>query len=576
MSADHWRRWLPLVLGLLVSLPALGVGLLHDDYLYRIAVVESVEGWNPVPFGLYDFTPRPESGAQWRELGYVPWWTGDDFYLRFFRPLSSLLLWADLRAFGEKLWIAHLHSIVWFVVLLAVVTSLHRRFTDTGTACQASIVYAVAVGHLSPAGWLSARHTLVAATFGLLALELHLRGREDRWRAGLFLAPVTVAFSMLGGELSLAALAMIFAYELFGQSVSLRRRLLSLLPYAALAGGYFFFYLAAGYGARGTGLYINPMTDPTRFLAAAAVRVPILLGELVAATPAVLATTQPAAQPAFAIWGALATALAVLMIVFLRRRLGANEQGALRWLVPGALVSLLPGAAGVLGGRALLPALVASSLLVALLMRRGAAAARRQDGTRVGRTVLWAAVVGLVFAHLVCAPAFRVGASFLWRGMSRETERIAAAAPDCGPHLVVLAAADPTVITYVPGAMVPTRRVERFRVLSAAPNDHRLENVTETGFDLVVVGERRPNFWERVHRDTPLQSGAVVSLGDLRVEIVEAVAHGPTRLRVDLRRPLDDPGLCLLVWRDGDLQLLEPPTPGAALDLPHQPGPMGI
>jgi hypothetical protein len=549
---------------------------LYDDYLYRVAVVTTVDGWDPVPFGLYDFTPRPESGAQWRELGYLPWWTGDHFYLRFFRPLSSLLLWADLRAFGGKLWIAHLHSIVWFLVLVAVVTSIHRRFTDLTTACLATVIYAVAAAHLSPAGWLSARHTLIATVIGLFAVALHLRGREDGSQIGIVLAPFLVAVSMLGGEMSVSVVALLFAYELFGRSDPLRRRLFALLPYAALVGGYFVFYSAVGYGARGTGLYVNPMTDPLRFLAAAAIRIPILLGELVAATPAVVAASRPNDQPGFALWGVLLTVLVVPVIIFIWRRLGASEQSALRWLVPGAFVSLLPGAAGVLGGRALLPALVASSLLVALIIRRAGLAARKREVGRGGRVLLWTAVIGLIVAHLVFAPAFRVGVQLVWRGISRETERIAAAVPSCGSRFVVLAAADPTVITYVPGAMASQRRVDRYRVLSAAPNDHRLENVTETGFDLVVVGERSTSFWERIYRDAPLRAGEVISLGDMRVEIVEAGKHGPTRMRVDMRRRLDDSELCLLEWRDGDLQRLDPPAAGETLVLPHEPGPLGI
>ena len=36
----------------------------------------------------------------------------------------------------------------------------------------------------------------------------------------------------------------------------------------------------------------------------------------------------------------------------------------------------------------------------------------------------------------------------------------------------------------------PARAVETFRTISLAPNDHILDNVTETGFDLHVVGER--------------------------------------------------------------------------------------
>jgi hypothetical protein len=576
--AGRWQRWLPLALGLLVSLPALGVGLLHDDFLYRIAVTEVVESWDPGPFGLYAFTSEPEVGQRWRELSHLPWWTSDDFHLAFFRPLSSCLLWLDLATFGDAIWTAQLRSIALFLVLVAVVGALHRRLTDPGTACLASVVYAVAGAHLLPTAWISARHALVSSVPGLLALVFHLKWREDGSRSARWLAPAMVVISMLGGELSLSALALLFSYELLGRSDAVRRRLAALIPYTLLAGGYVVFYLANDYGARGTGLYVSPVTDPVRFLALGIVRIPILLGELIVATPASFVVSRPDLQPAFAVWGASMTALAAILLVLLRRRLERRERLALRWLLPGTFVALLPGAAGVIGGRAILPALVASSLLVALLMRRGLAAARDRAVPRVGRMALWVAVVVLTFAHLVYAPLLiRMGFTLLIRHVGRETVRIAATVPeDCGPRYVLIAAADPVLNTYAPAAMVPDRVIETFRTISLAPNDHRLDNVTETGFDLRVVGERGPNFWEWVHREVPLRSGEVVDLPDLRVEILETGSNGPTGFRVDLRRPLDDPALCLLEWRDGALRRVPPPAPGEIIELEHELGPLAM
>jgi hypothetical protein len=560
------------------------MGLLFDDHYWRLSLEIGVEGWDPgpgLPFRLYDFTPSAETAAMWRELSYIPWWSAEDLSIRFFRPLSSLFLWIDFKAFAQTLWIAHLHSIAWFLALVAVVVALHRRVIDNAkTAMLASVMYAIAVGPTAPAAWISARHTTIASVFGLLALVLHLRRREtgSGGVAGRVLPPILVGISMLGGELSVAALALIFAYELLGRAGidPLRRRLAALLPYAALAGAYLVFYTTAGYGARATGLYVSPVTDPLRFLAAAALRVPIFLGELVAVSPALAVTARPDLQPGHATWGLVTTALVALMLFVLRRSLDVSERRALRWLVPGALVSLLPGAAGVLGGRALLPALVASTLFVAILLRHGLAAAREKGRSMAGRVALWLAVIVLGLAHLVYAPFVRVAVTYVWTGLAGDTERIAAEVPDCGPRFVVLASHDPTIITYVPAAMTPGRVVEGFRVLSAAPNDHRLENVTASGFDVVVVGERGVSFWERVYRDKPLRAGDAVELSDLRVEVIDAVELGPTRLRVDLRGPLVEPGLCLLVWRDGALRRIDTPVPGEVVELPYRKGPMGI
>jgi hypothetical protein len=584
--------WLPVLLALALALPSLGVGLLFDDHLHALSATADESGRPPVLFDLYDFTPEWGTDGQWRGLPHPQWWTSPEFSLRFFRPLSSLLLALDLRSFGDRLWIAHLHSILWYLALVAVVTTIHRRMVGMRSALLASVVYAVAVGHLSPSVWLSARHASISATLGLLGLAMHMRYRESGGvgsgtRLHLFrvqseghmfriLAPIPIGLAMLSGELSLAALALLFAYELFGRCDTMVRRVAALAPYMALFAAYCVEYVWGGYGASGTGLYIVPWKEPTQFLHAAVERIPILLAELISGAPASAIAVQPEHHGSWAIWGLAITVLTTSMLVGLRRRLEPRERRALGWLVPGALVSLLPAAAGILGGRALLPALVASSLLVALLLRHGVAAARDAATPIFGRAVLWAGVVWLVFAHIVWSPAYRVGVTLLWGNMSRETSRIAEAVPDCGPRFVVPAASDPLLSAYIPLLLMRERPVERYRVLSAARADHRIEAVTPTGFDLVVVGDRVLNYWERVHTDVVPRAGDVVELPDMRIEVVEAVDAGPVRLRVDFGRPLDEDPVCLLAWSNGDLTRVEPLVPGDSLDLKLEPGPMGL
>src|SRR5580658_562131 len=96
-STRRWapdsRLWLYVVLGIgvLVFLPSLLSPLVLDDYLHA----SMVRGTFPAPrgiFDLYDFV----SDADRRILidrGVLPWWTHPAFTIRFFRPLSSALLW---------------------------------------------------------------------------------------------------------------------------------------------------------------------------------------------------------------------------------------------------------------------------------------------------------------------------------------------------------------------------------------------------------------------------------------------------------------------------------------------------
>ena len=99
-----------------------------------------------------------------------------------------------------------------------------------------------------------------------------------------------------------------------------------------------------------------------------------------------------------------------------------------------------------------------------------------------------------------------------------------------------------------------------------ARNDHRLERITENGFDLTVIGARKPHLWESLMRDQPIQVGDVVRVRDMRVEVMAVAAGVATRLRVSFERPLAE--LCLLHWRDGLLRVVDTPEPGATVALP--------
>jgi len=109
-----------------------------------------------------------------------------------------------------------------------------------------------------------------------------------------------------------------------------------------------------------------------------------------------------------------------------------------------------------------------------------------------------------------------------------------------------------------------------------APVDHRIEQVTPTGFDL-VLSRTRParTLWERLFRRAPLPAGTHVQISSLDATVIEDVSGTPTRMRFDFGEPLDSPHLCFYQWREGRIATLAPPKIGDVMVLAHQPGPMG-
>ena len=70
----------------------------------------------------------------------------------------------------------HVHSLLWFVLLLFLVTKFYRRILGpTWLAGLAVLLFAVEDGHGSPVGWICNRNILIAASFGIGCLIAHDR-----------------------------------------------------------------------------------------------------------------------------------------------------------------------------------------------------------------------------------------------------------------------------------------------------------------------------------------------------------------------------------------------------------------
>ena len=103
-----------------------------------------------------------------------------------------------------------------------------------------------------------------------------------------------------------------------------------------------------------------------------------------------------------------------------------------------------------------------------------------------------------------------------------------------------------------------------------AADDHHIDHVTPTGFDLATSGRGGRTLWERLFRGAPLPAGTRVSVPSLDVTVVDDRAGAPVRTRFDFGEPLDSPHLCFVQWHGGRLERLAPPRPAETIDLPYE------
>ncbi len=114
-------------------------------------------------------------------------------------------------------------------------------------------------------------------------------------------------------------------------------------------------------------------------------------------------------------------------------------------------------------------------------------------------------LAGFALGHFVTGPAMRTIIGFELARLAREQHAVADRMGPCPGVMVLVAAADPTIATYVPATLaLHDRGPERLRVLSLAQSDHRIDNVTRTGFDLGDLRQRPRE--ERVGAALPQRS----------------------------------------------------------------------
>lgn len=218
------------------------------------------------------------------DSGRLPWWSAPNLHLAVFRPVSSLLVHADYAWLGgshHPEWL-HLHSMAWWLVLLAAVAQLYRRLLPLPVAALALAIYAADDAHVYPVVWIANRSELVSVGLVSWALCAHLAAntaqRPARLRA---IALLLVALALLAGEHAVAPLCYLFSFELLSESTSWSTRWQRIAPYFAITAGYVFWRASLGYGVAGSGFYVDPIAEPVRYFDATLTRLPLLAGDLV-------------------------------------------------------------------------------------------------------------------------------------------------------------------------------------------------------------------------------------------------------------------------------------------------------
>jgi len=555
------RRWAPLLLAVVVSLPGLRMGFTLDDWAQR-GVVRGRLTYTTT-YDLFSFGSSAETTRVLQDYGF-PWFTWPDFRLRFFRPLSSALIGLDTELFGDAGWPQHLHSTLWYLALTALVLVLYRRVVPS-LALLAGLLFALDDAHVIPVCWLANRNAIVSVTFVVGGLLAHLAWRERAKRWALPLSLTLFAIGLCAGESAISAMAFLPAFEWVharGTGARVRSMVTGLLPAVLLLAVYSVLYKHGGYGARAVATYLDPATEPGAFFAAAGPRFLANLGGQAFGLPD-LWLALPSGR------GLLigAGVLAVCCCWFAWKRWAptdAEERRALEWLLLGSLGAMIPGLATFPATRLLTPASVGLAPVIAALLR-GAwkdVGARRVVGLAwlVGSFVLQPLTTWAIIPWALSTVGTEVAASMRNLGLTARDRAVVVSSTDFGPPVF-----GAVVITEL-GLPMPAR----WRVWSMAPHAVVVTRVAERVVELEVEGGRMIDsvFEENFRSDRfPMHVGDEVRLAGEHYVVLSVDEGKPTRVRIELD---DDPRELVFVWWNGTaLERVSLPEPGSSRRFPR-------
>lgn len=552
-------------LAVLMSLPALTVGLAGDDFDLALAVTRD-------PLSGYAFLPRDpvERNAlvlSARDAGSAPWWSDPDRHIAFFRPLASLSLALDFALWPSAPWLMHLENSLLFAAIVLLAAALYRAFGLPVRACGlATFFFAMHGAQSMTTGWISGRNTLLATLFGFGSLRLFIAAQRGR-RGLLFAAFAAFAAALLSAEGGVATLAYLFAYaHCFGRApvptsdsksiVTPVQRWAGLWGFALLLLAWLTAYKLGGYGVKGSGFYVDPVENPLRFSLDLLAAIPIYLASQLTIPFAGTTGVHPLALPVVAaISLLLLCAFRSLWLPWLRLDSRARALGL------GAVLAIVPLGTSIPQDRLVSFIALGVCGIVALSVDERlspAASGLPQRGARrlFRYHAFWAPLlyVPFLFGSLVMIAGG--GGILLDRVLGN----------DARPVLMVNAP------SFMPIHFMARKREwfgevrPELDVLYAGSSELQL---TRTGDQSLELATARGYFFgrfERLERDPgrrPLQAGQTIQLDRMRVQVLDVQDGAPTRVGFQLAQPLS--GARVYAWQGRKLELLTLPRQGESV-----------
>lgn len=573
------------LVAMMLTLPALWVGFQFDDFSQRLSMLGTGRIAGRAWLGVLDafsfLDGNPFIGNLAKDMGVIPWWAPSELQLSFMRYLSAASMWIDYRLWPDCPALMHFHSMLWYAAVVGAATALYRRLMGVTTAAGlAALFFALDYSHGLPVGWLANRYALICVFFGILCLYAYDQWRREGRPLHGLLCPVFLALALLGGEMAIATGAYLLAYALFldgtktdvqANRPSVLKRLWALWPCALVFLCWLVAYKLLGYGAQGSGQYIDPLRSPGLYGLALIERAPLLLvGQWSHLSTEILGNFMTPRQAIFLAICFLA-ALAFLVIPLIRK------DALSRFWFTGMMLSVLPVAATHPSNRLLMFIGIGAMGLLAQAVRH----LWHHNGilpiSRLWRIPAFAMIFYLLFVRLIISPPSLAFSSFaiMFYGnpLIAATQKVLADPDITAQDIILVNAPDPLAnqLLWYSGAN-EGRRPHRIRTLSGGSIPVRLERIDETGIRITLSGGLFQSHFGRLFRsdkDAPMNIDDVFSVAGMSARIVSVTENnGPKEILYRFSEPLEASSHRFLQWIDCDYAPFPLPKAGQTVELP--------
>jgi hypothetical protein len=503
-----------------------------------------------------------------KDYGVLPWWTHEDYKASNYRPLDSFTHWLDYRLYPDTPALIHLHSVLWFGLVIFLVTILYRKLlAPAWLAGLAAVLYLLDDSNCIPAAWIANRNLLIALAFTVLTILAHHKWRRDGSIVAAFVAPLFLLCSLLATEAGVAAFAYLFAYAVAFDRARSFKRALSLVPALLAIISWRLLYSHLGHGAFTSGFILDPLREPLRFGFAVLVRAPVLLFAQWTPFPADMFGFLFPPEQIYG-WGIAVIFLAILAVVFIP--LLIKDRLARFWLLAMLCCAVPICATAPMNRNLLFVAIGAFGLMaqfIGAVLTNETCLLKSRLRKIASVTMLWF----LLFSHIVVSAVGRIAQPITLSSVhdSFEATMQIGSPPGLQDKTVVfLNCPNPFAISYLP----PYRAHHNLPL----PKNIR---IIATGFNMYFIRRSEPNIlhlslykgniMQNYKRTTawnvnffkmftesfrdfdafPINPGEKFEMSGFTAEVIEVDSAGrPTKVIYEFDCPLDDSSLIWLQW----------------------------